>query len=623
MKKILTLIFAVNVLTAVTAQVSLNIPRELQKAYNKGTRDISGEPGKNYWQNSAAYDINVSFDPSNRQVSGSESIVYDNNSPDTLRALVFKIFPNYYSKGVSRIRGIDSTDVLPAVKIDSLRIDGKENRTIMAGSNMYVYYRMLPATRIKISLKFSFTLNKGSALRGGESEKGAWFIPYFFPRIAVYDDVTKWDTYRYLGLAEFYNDFCDFKLNITVPQNYIVWATGTLTNTDEVFNPVYSKRISAAEKSDEIITIIDTSDIASNNITQGNAFNTFRFAAENVTDVAFAVSNHYLWKSSSVLVDSSSGRRTRVDAVFGEKRKDFYEVVDFARKTVSLMSYYFPEWPFPYQHETVFNCINQNGGMEFPMMVNDGNTPDRAFTIDVTLHEIFHTMFPFYTGINETKYGWMDEGMAILANWLLMPKFEPSRNSVLVVSGVAEYSAFAGSESDVPVSTLSIQLDDPAFTINSYYKPAMALMYLRDMIGEDVFLKGLHQFIRDWKGKHPLPYDFFFSMNRGTGLNLNWYWQRWFMESGVPDLAITGNASDKKSRIFSVEMKGQKPVPVDFNITFADGTKQTIHRSVAVWEKEPKKVELRIPGNKQVIRIDLGNQLIPDVNPQDNHLEIK
>ena len=278
----------------------------------------------------------------------------------------------------------------------------------------------------------------------------------------MYDDIDGWNYNRYLGTQEFYNDFSNFKVGITVPKDYIVWATGDLQNCAEVFTSKYCQRLQEAEKWDGVTTIIDSTDLKEGNITVNHPENTFRFEATNVTDFALAISNHYIWESSSLIVDSTTGRRTRVDAVFNPKHKDFYEVIDFARKTVESMSYKFPAWPFPYSHETVFNGLSW--GMEYPMMVNDISYENRDETIDLTLHEIFHTLFPFYLGINETKYGWMDEGWATLSNWIIMPMIDSTLQSNLFLYYVKDYQGFAGKEADSPIITLTTQAIMTLFT---------------------------------------------------------------------------------------------------------------------------------------------------------------
>ncbi|MCY7328488.1 MAG: hypothetical protein LH618_08070, partial [Saprospiraceae bacterium] len=327
-------------------------------------------------------------------------------------------------------------------------------------------------------------------MRTGAIDSSAWFIAYFFPRIAVYDDLDGWNRHPYLGTQEFYNDFCDFKTAITVPKDYVVWATGDLTNCSEVFTPTYCQRIATAEKSDATTTIIDSTDLKIGNITAQRPENTFRFEAKNVTDLAVAISKKYLWKSSSLVVDKATGRRTRVDAVFNPVHRDYFEVIDFARKTVEAMSFQFPRWPFPYSHETIFDGLDQ---MEYPMMVNDNPLEDRVDAIELTDHEIFHTMFPFYMGTNETKYGWIDEGWATIGEWLISPMID---SSIVDEYGVRPYENTAGEEDDLPIITLTTQQYGVSMFLNSYPKPAMGYLYVKDLLGDDLFYQALHHYIR-------------------------------------------------------------------------------------------------------------------------------
>jgi hypothetical protein len=303
--------------------------------------------------------------------------------------------------------------------------------------------------------------------------------------------------------------------------------------------------------------------------------------------------------------------------VFNAKHYDFFDVIDFARKTVESMSYKFPHWPYPYSHETVFNGLSE---MEYPMMVNDRQMNSRAENIELTDHEIFHSMFPFYMGTNETKYGWMDEGWATLGEWLITHLID----TTLVDNwSVDRYEKIAGMEVDLPVITLTTQETGETFLINSYPKPALGYLYIKDMLGDEIFYKALHQYIRDWNGRHPMPNDFFNSMNEGSGVNLNWFWKRWFFDSGVPDLAIGKFTDTKEEKTIVVEMKGEKPLPLDLTILFADGSVQKIHRSAGVWEQGNKTVEIRFASSKSVKEITLGSAYVPDVNRKDNHLIVK
>jgi Peptidase family M1 domain len=604
-----------------TAQPSLPVPRNIRQAVDKGSRTLSGEPGPHYWQNRADYSIRVNFDPQSRLVGGSESVAYTNNSPDTLRMLIFKLYPNLYKRGAERMMPVRPEDLTDGVSVSNLAIEGRAHtdgahsrrRRSAEGTNMSVEIPALgPGQTLHVSLDFSYPLNKTSHIRTGQVDSSSFFIAYFFPRIAVYDDIDGWNLNPYLGPQEFYNDFCNFSVAVTVPGQYLVWGTGDLVNRQDVLADTYNKRIDAAGIGDGTLTIIDSGDLARKGITRHPDSNTWKFEAKDVTDFVFALSDHYMWKASSLVVDPATGRRTRVDAVFNPDHKDFYEVVDFARKTVESMSYRFPAWPYPYPHETVFDGLDQ---MEYPMMVNDNPLESRPEAIELTDHEIFHTMFPFYMGTNETKYAWMDEGWATIGEWLISPWID----STLVDGyGVEPYANGAGKEDDLPVITPSTQEEGNDYYLNSYPKPALGYLYAKDMLGDSLFLKGLHKYIADWHGRHPIPLDFFASMNAGSGQNLDWFWRRWFYEGGYPDLAITDVSHKKKGSSIVITNKGGKPVPIDLTIEFMDSTRTKIHQSVAIWENGNRDVTIPVSSVKAIRKVMLGSTYDPDSYPADN-----
>jgi hypothetical protein len=598
----------------------LPVPRNLQKAYLNQTRSPDGRPGKKYWQNKADYKILVSFDPVSRLLSGNVNILYTNSSPDTLRQVVFKLYPNYYKKGSPRNSRIAAEDISDGISIDTMftnNILTDKSKIQVDGTNMVVgRLNILPGQNIQFRISYHYLLNKGSHNRTGEVEPNAAFIAYFFPRVAVYDDVDGWNRQPYLGTQEFYNDFCNFDVAITVPANFLVWATGNLQNCSDVLSSEVCSRLEQAEKNDGVTTIIDSTDVRSK-ITKQNSFNSWHFSALNVPDFVFATSDHYLWKSTSLIVDPATKRRTRVDAVFNQKHTDYFEVVSDARKTVEAMSYTFPAWPFPYSHVTVFDGLDQ---MEYPMMVNDNPLRNRHASIELTDHEVFHTMFPFYMGTNETKYAWMDEGWATIAEWLISPMID---TTVRDEYGVRPYELESGTENDPPITTLSTLLSGQAYFLNSYPKPAFGYLYIKDLLGDSLFTRALHFYIGQWNGKHPLPLDFFNSINQGAGRNLNWFWKRWFYENGFPDLAITSVEKKLKSYAITITMKGSKPVPVDINITFADLSTQSVHKAIDVWEKGNSTYEITIPTSKRITRITLGSFYVPDANHSDNVYEVK
>lgn len=609
------------VCAGLAVQAQLPIAQEFEQAYQKGTRDKSGAPGKNYWQNTADYDLKIDFNPTTREINGVVEITYTNHSPDVLNEIWFKLYPNLYQKGVPRKAKLNERDLGDGVQITNVLLNNQPKEIssmVIEGTNMHTSVPALaPGKTIKFKIAYHYILNKGSHMRTGQVDDGAHFIAYSFPRIAVYDDVDGWNKIPYSGSEEFYNDFCNFKVAITVPQNYAVWATGDLLNGNEVFTKDVYKKYQLANKNDEVIDVIDSATLAQQKVTATKPFNTFKFEAKNVVDFAFATSNHYLWKSSSLVVDPATGRRTRVDAVFNQKHKDYYEVIDFARKTVHAMSYVFPKWPFPYSHETVFDGLDQ---MEYPMMVNDNPVDNRVDAITLTDHEIFHTMFPFYMGINETKYGWMDEGWATIGEWLISPMID---SNIVDEYGIAPTGSSSGTKDDTPIVTLTTELKGAGSFTNSYPKPGLGYLFVKDYLGDELFTKALHNYITLWNGKHPMPYDFFYSMNAGAGKNLDWFWKRWFFEDGVTDMAIKAVNKVEDGYQIEIENKSIKPLPIDLTLTFADGSTEKVHHTIGVWESGNSTFTSSFKTSKQLSKVVMGSSHVPDKNKSDNTFEVK
>jgi hypothetical protein len=620
LKKILSATLVLGTIVAY-AQTTLPVPANIQATYNKGTRTTNGAPGKNYWQNRADYNLTIKFTPKTRVLDGIDEIDYTNNSPDTLKQIWLKLYPNLYQKGNIRAMPIKPEDITDGVRVDKIEINQTAydtSKMMVNGTNMIIPNQVtLPKQKIHLKIYYSYTLNRTSHVRTGQVDTGAFFIAYFFPRIAVYDDIDGWNTNPYRGTEEFYNDFCNFKAAITVPGNYQVWATGNLTNLKQVYTDRYIKRIQDAEKDEKVTDIITEDDLKAGNISPRNPTNTWQYEADSVTDLAFAISDHYLWKSSSLVVDPKTNRRTRVDAVFNENHKDYFAVIDYARKTVESMSYVFPKWPYPYPHETVFDGLDQ---MEYPMMVND-NPEEKVFdAITLTDHEIFHTMFPFYMGVNETKYGWMDEGWATIGEWIISPLIDP----VIVDNfGVPQYENIGGKEGDQPIITLTNQLGLSSFEPDSYGKPGLGYYYVRDLLGDELFTKALHHYIEQWHGKHPMPYDFFNCINAGSGQNLNWFWKSWFFDRGAPDLAISKVTLQRSTYTVVITNAGGKPMPIDLTIYYNDGTAQVVHENVNAWKAGNKTFTINHLSHKRVQKMVLGTTYDADINKENNVWEAK
>lgn len=598
------------------SQDLLPIPSNHRAAFARHTRDQSGLPGEAYWQNSGDYNIKVTFNPSTRLLTGTVRISYHNNSPDTLKDIHFKLYPNLYQAGALRAMAIDPKDVSDGVSIKSILINEQSvshNRMVTRGTNMIVRgCQIPPATTTDVVVDYSYTLNEGSFIRTGQVSEGSYFIAYFFPRIAVYDDIDGWDNYPYTGREEFYNDYGDFTCEITVPGNYLVWSTGELINQEKVLNDNIRARLKSASGQSAIVEVVSEAEMRLSSVPRDQEQKTWIFHARNIPDMAFAVSKRYVWKSNSVLVDSSTNLRMRVDVAYDPTHNRFDPIIDYARKTVTLMSHHFPKVPFPYSHITLIEGLD---AMEYPMMVNMIPFEDDSEAVELTAHEVFHTLFPFYGGLNETKFSFIDEGLATLAEFTLHESIAPSIPMKYDISAVNET---AGADYDQPIITLTPQLTGKARFSNKDLKPALGFHYVREMIGHDKFNAGLRFFLETWKGKHPQPYDFFHCINRGAGVNLNWFWRDWFYNKVAPDLAISKVARKGSSDMIEVRKIGAGMVPVHVTIIYTDNTRESRSLDISCWSGGNTVVNVRGQKNKYIQQIELGSMLDADIDKSNN-----
>jgi hypothetical protein len=608
--------------TAVFAQSGLYMPINIKKAYDNSTRSYDGEPGDNYWQNRADYKIKVELNPKNRTLDGNETIHYQNNSPDSLKNLNLKIYQDLYKIGTLRDFPLDSSDihrgaVIHYIKVngDSIQLSGEESEIKRLASILRIKLEepLPPGEDLILDLGWETILPGKSRLRMGAYGDSAFFVAYWFPRIAVYDDLDGWDRYPYTGTQEFYNDFGDFEVEVTVPGDFIVWATGLLQNMDEVLGDKFIDRFKEASSSDSVIHIVTSADYLNGPVPLQNEKNSWRYKASNVPDFAFATSNCYLWDATSLIVDEETDRRVVVDAAYRKNSEEFYEVARIAKESIKYLSEDMPGYPFPYPKLTVFNG---SGGMEFPMMVNDGTTTTRARTIRLTSHEISHTYFPFFMGTNEKKYAWMDEGWAVMLNFDFQNRMTDGSNQIS--REIRTYSLIAGREIDLPMMIPSIYLKGKSYRNASYSRPAIAYNLLRKIMGDEKFKDALHLYLDRWNGKHPIPYDFFYTFDQINGEDLRWFWKPWFFERGHADLAIKDVISRDNETEVVIERVGLLPVPIKMKIAYADESEEIITHSAEVWKDGSIEFRVTIDHEKEIESIGIGDKYIPDINQKNN-----
>jgi len=617
-----TVVFVFIFMCGLFAQGKLYVPLNIQKVYRDSTRSNDGKPGKKYWQNGSDYKIFVSVDPQTRKLSGREVIIYHNNSPKSLNRIVMHNYQDYYKKGVSRDYNINPDAVTDGVIIDRLIINDEEidlnsNNTGIrrSGTNMFVPLSnpLESGSSIVLELSWSFVIPNKSLQRMGAYDSTSFFVAYWYPQVSVFDDIDGWDTQNYGGQVEFYNDFSNYDVKITVPKNFVVWATGVLQNPEEIFTKKILNRYTKARTAEKVINVVTKDNLINRDVTNSDD-NTYHFTAKNVTEFTFGMSNHYLWDMTSLVVDKNSGRRTVVGSAYKEESKNFKMVAQIARDAIYYFSNKMPAVPFPYPELTVFNG---SGGMESPMMVNEGEAGSKAGAVRVTSHEIAHTYFPFYMGINETKYAFMDEGWATFLPTDFQANYvkdnDPLRRTII------GYQSFAGNESEMPLSVPSTHLRGTEYRTSAYVRPGSAYEILRDFLGEKKFLKGLHTYMSRWNGKHPIPYDFFYSFNDALGENLNWFWKPWFFDFGYPDLAIKDVKVEGKFADIIIEKIGVIPIPIKITVYSKEGEETSVTKQADIWADGKTEVSIKVKSNNPITEIKLGSDHIPD-SVQDNNI---
>ena len=603
----------------------LYIPRDVQKAYENSTRSKDGNPGSNYWQNKGVYTIDLNVNPPDRKVTGKETIVYTNQSPDTLKVLNFKLFLNQHKPEAPR-SGQTSADYLTSgIHIDAYRENGvaREWTDKNDGTNKPVQLAapLLPGASITLDIDWHFDMSVQSG-REGAIDETTFFLAYFFPRVAVYDDSRGWDTMTFRGSQEFYNDFNDYRFSVTVPANYIVWATGDLQNPDEVLQPSYAQRLERSMTSDEVVHIATKEDLENHKVTAQNATNTWIWKADAITDIAIALSDHYLWDAGSVIADPQTGRRVSVQAAYDEPSEDFREMVNYGKHAIAWFSNNYPGVPYPYSKSTI---VRGFADMEYPMMVNDSSFPEAEFARFVVEHEIAHTYFPFYRGINETRFGFMDEGWATALEYLIgIHDLGPEKATENFKKfRVAAWANTTDMEYDLPVITPLNALNGVAIRANAYGKSALGYLAMKAYLGDTLFSKALKGYMDRWNGKHPMPWDFFYTFNDITGKDLNWFWDRWYFSNHYIDIAVTDAVYKKDTLTVTLQNLGGMPAPVTLVLTDKNGTSQAFAQTPAIWETDPDRAVITLTNVKDIENIRLDGGIFMDADTSNDSYSIK
>ncbi|MBF8456208.1 M1 family metallopeptidase [Kaistella sp. G5-32] len=610
-------ILLITIFSFSTFAQELYIPRNIKKAYENQTRSKEGKTGKNYWQNGGNYAIDFTVNPATKIVSGTELIDYSNNSPDSLKTLVIRFVTNLHKATSPRSSKVSKDFLSEGLKIKSLSINGQNYK--INSDDWETFYELklntalLPKSKNQIKIEWEYQLSKESG-REGQIDENTLFCAYAYPRISVYDDYNGWDKLPHNGRNEFYNDFNNYEVSISVPKNFIVYATGVLKNPEEVLQPSILNKFRKSLTSDEIIHVATKEEIQSQKVTLQNAQNVWKFTAQNVTDFTFGTSSSYIWDASSVQLKS---KKVSVQATYNDGTVDFEKYVEWEKYSIKWFSENWPGIEYPFPTMTAFQGF---ADMEFPMMVNDSSIPDDlADSRQTADHEIAHTYFPFFMGINETRYAFMDEGWATTFEYLIgeSENGKSFTDKAFINFRVKRYINDPSTEEDQPVISLSTQVSGSGYGNNSYVKPAFSYLALKDMLGDDLFKKSLHYYMDIWNGKHPMPWDFFYSMNLGSGQNLNWFWNNWFFSNNYVDLKVNSAKISGKNLMVTIQNVGGFAIPFDVEITAVDGSVSKKHFTPEVWKKGSS-YQTPIPVTKKVKSVKLDGGIYLDYTPNDN-----
>lgn len=600
----------------------LYTPRHIKQAYQNETRSLTGAPGAKYWQNRGQYNIQVTVDPETKIVSGKEYIVYENHSPHALRDLVIHFANNVHKPTAARASDVSTDFLTSGLKLKSFKLDGQvyqiDSKDWTTANRVILKKNVDAKSTVKVEMEWEYPLSLSSD-REGQIDPGTYYCAYAYPRIAVYDDYNGWDMLEHNGRQEFYHDFNDYQVEIRVPKNYVVWATGSFLNPEEVLQTAIMDRFKKSLNTDEVIQVASLKEMQGQRVTKQQDWNSWKFKADHISDFCFALSNHYVWDASSVQLKT---KRVSVQAAYRDGTKDFEQYVGWERYCIDWFSKNWPGVEYPF---TTMTAVQGFADMEYPMMVNDSSVPDNFMDARQTVdHEIAHTYFPFYMGINETRYAFMDEGWATALELLIgiEENGEEAAKQLFKEFRVQGWIQDPATEQDQPLISLSSQLSGKGYGNNAYIKSALSYLALKDYLGDELFKKALHHYMDNWNGKHPTPWDYFYSFNTGAGKNLNWFWNNWYFSNHYIDLKLEKVNQKNKIMTLHIQNVGGFAIPFDVILHYADGQQEKVHFTPQVWEKNQNSIALKLKTKGPVKEVVLDNDIFMDYTGDNNRVRL-
>lgn len=532
-------------------------------------RTASGAPGPAYYQQQADYKMDIELDDKNTKIYGKETITYHNNSPENLEYLWIQLDQNQHSKK-SKSPLADSGKLsqkmtLPGFSKKYLQEDfdggfnieyvndasGKPMKYVINETMMRIDLDkpLKSKEKISFSIKWWYNINnyRVDGFRSGyehfeKDGNNLYVIAQFYPRMAVYNDVQGWQNMQFWGAGEFALPFGNFEVNITVPADHILEATGDLQNRKEVFTSEQFKRYQLAEKTyDKPVVVVTQEEAEAASKGFSDKKKTWKFKATNVRDFGISSSRKFIYDAMAVKLSEKS---VMAISLYPPESNPLWG--ELSTKTVAhtLRSYSSRTFDYPYPKAISISAEDQ--GMEYPMICwNYGRPDEKGFVSErlrygmqsVIIHEVGHNFFPMIVNSDERQWSWMDEGLNTFMQYLAEQELDPNYPSqrgpaIKIVPYMSGPQRFLE-----PIMSNSEGIHQ--FGANAYAKPATGLNILRETImGHELFDYAFKAYANRWKFKHPTPEDFFRTMEDASAVDLDWFWRGWFYSTEYVDIGI-------------------------------------------------------------------------------------
>jgi hypothetical protein len=613
-------------------------PPAFQSAVERGTRTETGEPGPAYWQDWTDYHLTARLDPEGKRLEGTGRIVYHNHGPTPLPVVALYLVQNVFAEGAVRGRPVEVTG---GIEIRHLRVGGEESPVItdrsqrgaghaVEGTNLMIRLPEPVATgdSLEIVVDWAYTIPQRG--RSGWNADNLFHVAYWYPQMAVHDDVTGWQRDQFRGVAEFYHGFGTYDVTIEVPDGWIVMATGRLLNAEEVLAPPVLERYRRAHESDSVVHVLTEADFGPGTATRqsDDGWHRWRFHADSVRDVAFGAMRASQWDAARVAVGDRDGDGATdyslVNSFWRSSAPRWQEGWRYAQFSIAFLSRWL-DHPYPWPHMTAVEGGGiMGGGMEYPMMTlmgagrsDSAQFPDTTF-FSVTAHELAHMWVPMIVSTDERRHGWMDEGLTSFNGTQAEDAFFPGVDHSVGDRNAYLNAARRGQGGEI-MRYSDFHPGGYEYTSASYWKPNTLLSVLRAVLGGEVFVEALRTFIDRWAYKHPTPWDFFNTFEAVSSRELDWFWWSWYYETWTLDHAVADVVTDDDGTTIVLEDRGWALLPTRVAITRADGTVVEREVPVDVWLSGATQSELRLPPGSPVVRVELdAAHAFPDLDRENN-----